>query len=58
MPDQTSRQGGQSQGHELRAEGNTVRVRADVGGKGFNGPSRFTFALDGDKVRKMRITAD
>ena len=35
-----------------------MAVRADVGGKGFNGPSRFTFALDGDKVRKMRITAD
>jgi hypothetical protein len=35
-----------------------VAVRADVGGKGFNRPSRFTFVLDGDKVREMRITAD
>ena len=37
---------------------NTVGVMADVGGKGFNAPSRFTFVLDGDKVREMRITAD
>jgi hypothetical protein len=39
-------------------KGNTVGVRTDVGGKGFNGPSGFTFVLDGDKVREMRITAD
>jgi hypothetical protein len=39
-------------------KGSTVGVMADVGGKGFNGPSRFTFVLDGDKVRAMRITAD
>jgi hypothetical protein len=37
---------------------NTVGVMADVGGNGFNGPSRFTFVLGGDKVREMRITAD
>jgi ketosteroid isomerase-like protein len=38
-------------------KGNTVDVMAEVGGNGFNGPSRFTFVLDGDKVREMRITA-
>jgi hypothetical protein len=37
--------------------GNTVGVMADVGGNGFNGPSRFTFVLDGDRLREMRITA-
>jgi len=37
-------------------KGDTVAVMADVGGNGFNGPSRFTFVLDGDKVREMRIT--
>lgn len=36
---------------------NTVGVMTDVGGNGFNGPSRFIFVLDGDKVREMRITA-
>jgi ketosteroid isomerase-like protein len=37
--------------------GDTVGVMADVGGNGFNGPSRFTFVLDGDRLREMRITA-
>jgi hypothetical protein len=37
--------------------GNTVGVTADVGGNGFNGPSRFTFVLDGDRLHEMRITA-
>ena len=39
-------------------KGDTVGVMVDVGGNGFNGPSRFTFVLDGDKVREMRITAN
>ena len=39
-------------------KGHSVGVMTDVGGNGFNGPSRFTFVLDGDKVREMRITAD
>jgi ketosteroid isomerase-like protein len=42
----------------VEQKGNTVGVMTDVGGQGFNGPSRFTFVLDGDKVREMRITAD
>jgi hypothetical protein len=32
-----------------------VEVRADVGGDGYNGPSSFTFALDGDHVSRMSI---
>jgi hypothetical protein len=38
--------------------GNQASMLVEVGGKGFNGPSRFTFDLDGDKVRRMKITAD
>jgi len=32
-------------------------VAARVGGDGFNGPSHFTFAVDGDRVRRMTIRA-
>jgi len=39
-------------------KGDTVSVVTEVGGKGFNGPSRFTFVIDGDKVREMRIAGD
>jgi hypothetical protein len=42
----------------LERKHNVVGVMADVGGNGFNGPSHFTFVLDGDKVREMRITED
>lgn len=37
-------------------DGETV-VAAQVGGNGFNGPSHFTFAVDGDRVRRMTIRA-
>lgn len=37
---------------------NSFAVMTDVGGSGFNGPSKFTFIIDGDKVREMRITAN
>jgi hypothetical protein len=30
----------------------------DVGGEGFNGPSRFTFTLTAGRIAQMRITAD
>jgi hypothetical protein len=30
-------------------------VTAVVGGNGFNGPSRFAFELDGDRVARMTI---
>jgi len=39
-------------------QGNLASMMVEVGGKGFNGPSRFTFDLDGAKVRRMKITAD
>ncbi|MFW0791932.1 nuclear transport factor 2 family protein [Gordonia sp. CPCC 205333] len=32
-----------------------VTVIATVGGDGFNGPSTFTFTVDGDKVSRMEI---
>src|SRR3954453_17797546 len=34
-----------------------VGVSAQVGGKGFNGPSHFAFELDGDHVARMTIRA-
>jgi len=37
-------------------EGATTVVSAEVGGKGFNGPSDFTFEVSGDKVALMKIT--
>ena len=37
-------------------EGATA-VIAEVGGKGFNGPSTFTFDVDGDRVSRMTIRA-
>jgi ketosteroid isomerase-like protein len=39
-----------------QADGATT-VTAMVGGKGFNGPSHFTFRLDGDRVALMQIRA-
>jgi SnoaL-like domain len=35
----------------------TVTISAQVGGDGFNGPSHFTFALSGDFISLMSITA-
>ncbi len=32
-------------------------VTAQVGGDGFNGPSHFTFRVDGDRVSRMTIRA-
>jgi hypothetical protein len=34
-----------------------TEVIADVGGEGFNGPSTFTFDVDGDRVSRMTIRA-
>jgi hypothetical protein len=34
-----------------------TEVIADVGGDGFNGPSTFTFDVDGDHVARMTIRA-
>ena len=41
----------------VRTEGGVVTVAAQVGGKGFNGPSHFAFTVEGDHVALMRITA-
>jgi hypothetical protein len=40
----------------VEQKGDTYTVAAQVGGKGFNGPSHFAFTLDGDRVTLMRIT--
>ncbi|GAB20782.1 hypothetical protein GOEFS_132_00130 [Gordonia effusa NBRC 100432] len=37
------------------SSGDDVVVVATVGGDGFNGPSTFTFTVDGDKVARMEI---
>lgn len=37
--------------------GDVTVVAADVGGNGFNGPSHFSFAVEGDKVARMTIRA-
>jgi hypothetical protein len=39
-----------------RRDGEVV-VSAQVGGNGFNGPSHFTFELEGDHVARMTIRA-
>lgn len=38
----------------VRRDGETV-VSAQVGGKGFNGPSTFTFQIAGNRVSRMTI---
>ena len=41
--------------HDVRPEGNATVIAADVGGDGFNGPSHFSFVVDGDHVSRMTI---
>ena len=38
--------------------GDQASMLVDVGGEGFNGPSRFTFTLTAGRIAQMRITAD
>lgn len=38
-------------------DGQAIVVTAEVGGEGFNGPSHFTFVVDGDLVSRMTIRA-
>ena len=38
--------------------GDGASMMVDVGGEGFNGPSRFSFTLTDDRIHRMRITAD
>jgi SnoaL-like domain len=42
---------------EVEQEDGATTVTATVGGEGFNGPSHFTFAVDGDRVTRMTIRA-
>lgn len=39
----------------VSADGADVVVIATVGGDGFNGPSTFTYTVDGDRVSRMMI---
>ncbi|MFI5890183.1 nuclear transport factor 2 family protein [Actinoplanes sp. NPDC051513] len=41
----------------VRRSGDETVVSAAVGGKGFNGPSTFTFLTEGDLVARMTIRA-
>ena len=41
----------------VEVDGNRVTVAAQVGGSGFNGPSHFTFDVDGDRIDRMTIRA-
>ena len=41
----------------VTTEGADTTVTAQVGGSGFNGPSHFTFTVDGDRVARMTIRA-
>ena len=38
-------------------QGDEASMMVEVGGNGFNGPSRFSFTLAGDRIALMRITA-
>jgi hypothetical protein len=41
----------------IRLQGELTVVTAQVGGDGFNGPSHFSFLIDGDLVSRMTIRA-
>jgi hypothetical protein len=42
---------------DVEQHGTTTVVTAQVGGGGFNGPSHFSFVVDGDRVARMTIRA-
>jgi hypothetical protein len=42
---------------KVETAGDDTTVAAQVGGKGFNGPSHFTFRVAGDRVSRMTIRA-
>jgi hypothetical protein len=44
-------------GTTVATPGNPITLRTQVGGDGFNGPSHFTFAVEGDQLASMTITA-
>jgi hypothetical protein len=41
----------------VERQGDATVITAEVGGDGFNGPSHFTFVVDGDRVARMTIRA-
>jgi hypothetical protein len=41
----------------IERDGEATVVTADIGGDGFNGPSHFSFLVDGDRVSRMTIRA-
>jgi hypothetical protein len=40
---------------DIERDGDATVVTAEVGGDGFNGPSHFSFLLQGDRVSRMTI---
>ncbi|GAB3256236.1 nuclear transport factor 2-like protein [Chitinimonas naiadis] len=40
----------------ISQQGSEFSILADVGGRGYTGPSRFVLDFENDKVREMRIT--
>ncbi|TWD72419.1 SnoaL-like protein [Kribbella amoyensis] len=44
-------------GTEVSTPGNPITLLTQVGGDGFNGPSHFTFDVQGDRIASMTITA-
>jgi hypothetical protein len=42
---------------EVEQNDGATTVTATVGGDGFNGPSHFTFDVDGDHINRMTIRA-
>jgi hypothetical protein len=41
----------------IEQEGEATVIAAEVGGDGFNGPSHFSFLVDGGRVSRMTIRA-
>ena len=41
----------------IERDGDATVVTAEVGGEGFNGPSHFSFLVDGARVSRMTIRA-
>ena len=42
---------------DVQQQGELTVVTAEVGGDGFNGPSHFSFSIDGELVSRMTIRA-
>ena len=42
---------------DAEQSGTTTVVTAQVGGDGFNGPSHFSFTVEGDRIARMTIRA-